>query len=80
MLRASVAEFDFGAHGGQKIARGVDVANLGNVFEDDRLIGEQGGGHAGQRGIFCAADADRAEQWLSAAKNELVHEISSPEL
>ncbi len=73
MLSASVAELDFGAHGGQEIAGGLDVANLRNVFQDHRLIGEQGGGHAGQRGIFGAADADRAEQRLSAAKDELVH-------
>ena len=47
MVRASVAEFDFGSHGGEQVARGLDVAYLRNVFEDDRLIGEQGGGHAG---------------------------------
>ena len=74
MLRASVAEFDFGAHGGQQVARGLDVANLGNVFENDGLIGEQGCGHAGKGGIFCAADVDGAEQGLSAAKDELVHD------
>ena len=73
MLGASVAEFDFGAHGSQQVARGLDVAHLRNVFEDDGLIGEQGGGHAGERGILGAADADRAEQRLSAANDKLVH-------
>ncbi len=74
VLGASVAEFDFGAHGGEQVARGLNVADLRNIFEDDGLIGEQGGGHAGKRGIFCAADAHRAEQRLSAADYEFVHE------
>ena len=39
VLGASVAEFDFGAHGGEQVARGLDVAHLRNVFEDDRLVG-----------------------------------------
>ena len=50
VLGASVAEFDLGAHGGEQVARGLNVADLGNVFEDDRLVGEQSGGHAGERG------------------------------
>ena len=78
MLGASVAEFDFGAHGGQQVARGLDVAYLRNVFEDDRLIGEQGRGHAGQRGIFRAADAHRAEQRLAAADYKFVHCLYRP--
>ena len=73
MLGAAVAEFDFGAHGGQQVALGLDVADLGNVFQDDGLFGEQGGGHGGQRGVFCAADANRAEQRIAAANYELVH-------
>ena len=75
VLGAAVAEFDFGAHGGQQVARGLDVANLRNVFEDHGLIGEQGGRHAGERGIFCAADVNGAEQRLPAAKDEFVHEL-----
>ena len=35
MLRASVAEFDLGAHGGEQAARGFDVAHLGNIFQHD---------------------------------------------
>ncbi len=61
MLRASVAEFDVGSHGGEQPARGFNVAHLRDVFEDDGLFGEQGCGHAGKGGVFCAADADRAE-------------------
>src|ERR1700680_4224144 len=79
VLGASVAELDFGAHGGQQVARGLDVTNLGNIFENDGLIGEQGSGHAGERGIFGATDANGTEQGLSAAKDELVHELSVPE-
>ena len=41
MLGASVAEFDFGAHGGEELARGLDVAHLRDVFENHRLVGEQ---------------------------------------
>jgi hypothetical protein len=73
VLGASVAEFDVGSHGGEQVACGLDVADLRDVFEDDGLIGEQGGGHAGQGGIFGSADADGAEQRLSAADDEFVH-------
>ncbi len=48
MLRAAVAEFNLGAHRGQQSAFGFDIANLRNVFENDRLIGEQGGSHRRQ--------------------------------
>src|SRR5579872_2105812 len=74
VMGASIAEFDIGAHRGEQVARGLNVADLRNVFENDRLIGEQGGGHAGKGGIFGAAHADSAEQRLSAADDELIHE------
>ena len=80
MLGASIAEFDFGAHGGQQVACGLDVAHLWNIFENDGFFGKQGCGHAGQGSVFRAADADRAEQRLSAADDEFVHEPMSPEL
>ena len=73
MLRAAIAEFDFGAHGGQQLALGLDVAHLGNVFQDDRLVGEQGRRHGRQRGILRAADAHRAQQRIAAANHKLVH-------
>ena len=76
VLGASVAEFDFGAHGGQQAALGFDVAHLGNVFEDDGFGGEQSGSHGRQRGVFSAADADGAEQRIASANDKLVHEIS----
>ncbi len=75
MLRAAVAELDLGAHGDEKFALGLDVAHLGNVFEDDLVFGEDGGGHAGERGVFCAGDFDGAEQRVAAADDELVHLI-----
>ena len=34
----------------------------GNIFQDDRFVGEQGSGHGGKGGIFGAADANRAQQ------------------
>ena len=73
VVGASVAEFDFGAHGGEQVARGLDVAHLRDVFEDDRFVGEEGGGHAGKRGVFRAADADGAEQRIAAADYKFVH-------
>ena len=63
MLGAAVAEFDLGAHGDEQAALGLDVADLGNVFEDDFVFGEDGGGHAGQGGVFCAGDLE----WFRAA-------------
>ncbi len=74
MLRAAVTEFDLGAHAGEQAARGFDVAHLGNVFQHDRLVGEQGGGHGGQGGILGAADAHRPEQGIAAANDEFIHE------
>ncbi len=74
MLRAAVTELDLGAHAGEQAARGFDVAHLGNIFQHDRLVGEQGGGHGGQSGVLGAADAHRAEQGIAAANDEFVHE------
>ena len=73
VMRAAVAQFNFGAHGSEKVARGLNVANLRNIFQDHRLIGQQSGGHAGERGIFCAADVNSAEQRLPSPNDELIH-------
>ena len=72
-LRAAVAELDFGAHGCKQLALGLDVADLGNVFEGDFVFGEDGRGHAGQGGIFCARDADGADEGIAAADDEFIH-------
>ena len=61
VLCASIAKFDVRTHRGQQVALRLNVSHLRNVFEHDRLVGEKSGGHAGERGIFCAADADGAE-------------------
>ena len=75
MVGASVAEFDLGAHGGEQVARGLNVAHLRNIFEDDGFVGEQGGGHAGKRGVFCATNAHRPKQRLAAADDQFVHRL-----
>ena len=70
---AAVAEFDFGAHGDEQLALGLDVADLGNVFEGDFVFGEDGGGHAGKGGVFGAGDAHGADQRIAAANDEFIH-------
>jgi hypothetical protein len=45
----------------------LNVADLRNVFEDDRFVGEQGGGHAGERGVFRSAYANGAEERRASA-------------
>ena len=80
MLGAAVAEFDLGAHGGEQLALGLDVADLGNVFQDDFVFGEDGGGHAGQSGVLCAGDFDGAEKRIAAANDKLVHRDSLREM
>ena len=73
VLGAAVAEFDLGAHAGEELALGLDVADLGDVFEDDFVFGEDGGGHAGERGVFGSGDFDGAEKRVAAAYYKLVH-------
>ena len=76
MMGASVAEFDFGAHGGEQFARGLDVAHLRDVFENHRFVGEQGCRHARECGVLRATDSDRAEQGVATADYELIHSLS----
>ena len=76
MLGAAVAELDLGAHADEQLALGLDVADLRDVFEDDFAFGEDGGGHAGERGVFCSGDFDGAEKRVAAAYYELVHMTS----
>ena len=73
VLRAAVAKFDLGAHRGQQLALGLDVAHLRDVFQNDGLFGKQRGGHSRQGGIFRAADAHGAQQRIAAANDKLVH-------
>ena len=76
VLGAAVAEFDLGAHAGEELALGLDVADLRDVFEDDLVFGEDGGGHAGKGGVFGSGDFDGAEKGVAAAYYELVHSVS----
>ena len=73
MLRATVSQLDFRAHGGKKAARGFDVANLRDIFQNDRFIGEQGSGHGRQSCVLGAADADCSQQRIAAADYKFVH-------
>src|ERR1700737_2103304 len=60
VLGAPVAGFVRRAHAGEELALGLDVADLGDVFEDDFIFGEDGGGHAGKGGVFGSGDFDGA--------------------
>src|SRR6266702_441612 len=73
MLRPAVAELDLGSHADEELALSLDVADLGDVFENDLAFGEDGGGHAGERGVFGSGDFDGAEKGVAAAYYELVH-------
>ena len=73
VLGAAVAEIDLGAHGGEQAALGLDVADLGDVLQDDLVLGEDGGGHAGEGGVLCAGDFDGAEEGIASANDKLVH-------
>ena len=42
MLGAAVARVHFAAHGGEQLALGLDVLDLGDVLEDDLVFGEDG--------------------------------------
>jgi hypothetical protein len=72
-LRAAVAEFDFGSHADQELAFRLYVADLRNIFEDNLVLGENGGGHAGKGGVFCSGDFNGAEKRVAAAYYELIH-------
>ncbi len=77
VLGAAIAELDLGSHGREEFALGLDVADLRDVFEDDLFLREDGGGHAGERGVLGAGDFDGSEEGVAAAYNELVHDVSS---
>ena len=76
VLGAAVAELDLGAHALEQLALGLDVVDLGDVLEDDLVLGEDGGGHAGESGVLGSGDFDGAEKGVAAAYYELVHSFS----
>ena len=75
MLGAAGAEIDLCTHGGEQTALGLDVADLGDVLEDDLVFGEDGGSHAGERGVLGSRNLDRAEQRVAPANNKLIHSL-----
>jgi len=76
VLGAAVAEFDLGAHAGEELTLGFDVLDLRDVFEDDLVFGQDGGGHARKSGVLGSGDFDGAEKGVAAAYYELIHLVS----
>jgi hypothetical protein len=76
VLGAAVAELDLGAHGGEQLALGLNIADLRDVFEDNLVFGEDGGGHAGKGGVLGPGNFDGPKKGVSAAYNKLVHDPS----
>ena len=75
VVGGSCAQLDFCAHGDEELALGLDVADLGNVFERDFFFSEDGGGHAGESGVLGARYAYRSDQRISAANDKFIHEV-----
>ena len=73
MLGATISELNLGAHAGEQFALGLNVVDLRDVFEDDLVFGKDGGGHAGESGVFRSGDFDGAEKGISAAYYKLFH-------
>ena len=73
VLRAAIAELDLSAHGGQQLARGLNIAYVRNIFQNDRLVSQQSGRHRRQRGVLCPAHSNRAQQRIAATNYKLVH-------
>ncbi len=51
----------------------MDIAQVGNVMDDARLLGQQGGREDGERGIFRTADLDRAIKAVAAVNENFIH-------
>ena len=58
-------------------AHGADVAHLGDVLQEDGLVGEQRGADVGQRGVLGPRDADRALEGPAADDADLFHAFES---
>src|SRR5581483_10808519 len=52
----------------------VEVGDVGDVFERDRLVGEEGGAEDGQDGVFIAGGDDGAGERLTAVDDEVGHQ------
>ena len=75
---ASITQLNFGAHGDEQVALRLNVAHVRDIFQDDRLVGEQGGGHRGQCGILGAANADAAHQGIATTNYKFIHKTLWP--
>ncbi len=51
----------------------VDIADLWDVMQHDRLVGEQCGGEQGQRGVLVARGRDTAVEPSAALDDEAFH-------
>ena len=71
--RAPDLELDVGPEVAEHMAHGADVTHLGNVVEDDGLLGEQCGADVGQGRVLGSADADGAFQRTTAHDADLFH-------
>ncbi len=58
---------------GDQLQHGVHVQDLGDVAQHHRLVGQQRGGHDGQRGVLVPGRADGAAQRLPALDDEALH-------
>ena len=67
------APADLGAEVSEQLAHRADVPHLGNVVEDDGLLGEQRGADVGQGRVLGSADADGAFQGTTAHYADLFH-------
>ena len=72
-----VRAFHLAAHVREKLGHGDDVAHVRNIFQRDGFVVSSAAAMRGQRGIFRAADSDRAFELASAVNFESVHAISS---
>ena len=57
----------------EQAAHRGDVGKLRHIVDDDRLVGQQGGGEDRQRRVLGAADRDAALQRSSASNPYLIH-------
>ena len=69
-----MAKLNLCAHRGKKTPLRRNVPNLGNVLQRNFVFGQNGGGHAGQRGILGPGNTNGADQAIPAANKEFVHE------
>ncbi len=62
------------AHAAQQLHGGGDILQVGDVANDDRLVGQQGGGQNRQHRVLGAGSAQFAEQRYAAIDDEFAHE------